>query len=228
MEKGFDQETTYLRRLAEFYQRRYQKGAKEDSPELSRMSLISRIRPALEKGISPPRILNIGSGPQQLEAELSQLIPEISQFHLVSLDAARIASSSLAIGSSSQAAHLRASALSLPFSENSFGLLTSNLAIDLLPRSVLNEAWRVLAPNGLAFFNFHHPIILNPTELAFLPPKIRQFRQYLKTHHLVFVDRKQIYTELETIGFKVNPALCINDQDDYWWEVDCQKPASKT
>src|SRR5258708_1113436 len=198
-----------------------------DSPDKSRTSLIRWIQEEATKGLSKDVILNIGSGPQPLEAQMlrsehkdNSLFKKIKIF---TLDIANIRSSNLLVQrrnrlkTRTDILHVQGSAFELPYRDNSIGMVVSNHAIDFLPDEVFKEAYRVLAPNGLALFNFHHPsMIPEDLEKFNLHENVREFWKFLKDNNRLFDSEGRIKKTMEGYGFQVNSINLNDDLIDKW------------
>ena len=147
------------RLLEDFYTRLYLH-EKHDSAEASRISMIRRIMKELKREIPISLVVNLGSGPQSLEKQLTSGRNRkdklfLKKFSFVTLDLAKISPKKLLAQKAENVSHVRGNVIRLPFKDTSAGLVVSNLAIDFAPREALKEAYRILASDGRAIFYFH-------------------------------------------------------------------------
>ena len=108
-------------------------------------------------------ILSVGAGRQIVELELRRHPDWRNLAHrvnLVTLDAADIYKKNLLVTNSEQMQHISADGSFLPFADDSFPIVYSNVAIDFMPRKAFNEVARVLMPRGIFIANLHHPNII--------------------------------------------------------------------
>lgn len=216
--KPFDQSI-----LTGFYSNLYRGVEKHDSPEMSRINMVKRIGLVMSQGIVPNTILNIGAGRQSLEKQVHTTYhnqPWYDDTFIATIDIADIQRNKLLAKKITNVAHTRASGLNLPFVENLFGLVVSNLAIDFLPHDAFEEAARVLAPDGQAIFQFHHPSL---TEVSSDHQQVGSFWEYLNKNKILFQNEDQIKTELSLRGFIVNQVGLDTDGRDKWWVVNATK-----
>lgn len=207
--------------LRGFYTKLYT-SEKHDSPEKSRVSLTQRIKRTLSAGIPRNEVLNIGSGPQSLERQLWKMgdTSLFSRFRFSTVDVATISPKKLLGRNNPNITHTQASALNLPYGDETFGLIVSNHAIDFLPRNSFNEAYRVLAPNGKAIFYFHHPDMI-PNDLDRVRNiTVKNFWSHLRNNNLLFDSEQRIVDEMEAYGFFVESVKLNSDSRDKWWEVE--------
>lgn len=113
--------------------------------------------------------------------------------------------------------HLKQPTESLPFSDNNFGLVVSNFAIDFMRHEAYQEAARVLAPNGTALFHFHD---LSPAYTE-LPPcwDMRFFTHASRQRYKrPYSSKTEIKEELSSVGLTVCDPI-IKDS----WNIDRRK-----
>ena len=164
-------------RLEEFYTPFYTIGNKHDSPIESRVNMARRIRHKIEAAKQPVSVLGVGSGRGDVEAMVlrdarnSGNTPwqrHARQSFFVTLDIADIPFRKLVNGGRRQRTHVRGDSRQLPFSDDSFDIVTSNLSVDMLRRNknldyekALREMRRVLKMGGVALFSFHPANLFN-------------------------------------------------------------------
>lgn len=220
--------------IEKFYNKLWQNTTQDrhDSPDKSRITLARRMRTQIEEvGIPLKRILNIGSGPQALERQILQVDQQreklLKQFEIVSLDRATIPDFRLLCRNNPNVTHVQADATNLPFNKEYFGMVVSNHAIDFAPRTAFNEAVRVLAPQGTALFNFHHPEMAKdwPTQGNSL---IRTFWRHLDENQLLFENENAIVDYMHDIGLSCDDVYLETEKVGWrtmerWWEVNAHK-----
>jgi SAM-dependent methyltransferase len=214
--------------LKKFYTQLYASQEKHDSPDESRNSIIRRIKEFILRGqVSPPRVLNIGSGPQAIEKQMltrtQGALLKQKNIEFVTIDLADIASSDLLSRDIEKVKHVRANAVNLPFADQSFGLVVSNHAIDFCPQEeAFKEVHRVLNTRGKGIFYLHHPSMLKEMSRN---PEVKVFWQYLKNNSILFSTEEDIIKFLEKVGFTATEISLNSDEmrTDTWWEVVAEK-----
>lgn len=210
--------------LLENYTNLYRSSEKHDSPDFSRLNMTHTIAELFCNSTSPKRILDIGSGRQALEKQFYITYhnqPWFKYLSITSLDFADIAGDKLLCDKIENVNHIRGNGLFLPFGDNTFDAVVSNLAIDLMPHKAFAEASRVLNPQGYAIFNFHHPSLLDimPTDDSV---KLAYWK-YLKENKILFENFDQIVQTLSEKGLRVEDVERDNDGTDRWWVVLARK-----
>lgn len=215
--------------LRKFYSRLYQGEASYESPWVSVTQMCQRIlesKPRCRR--VAPRMIDIGSGAQYLEARLLKAngSQSIKDWEIHTLDFAHIPERFLCCRRAPNVTHHECSALNLPFPDSHFGLVVSNFAIDLLPHQAIEEASRVLAPEGDALFNLHYPSEVY--ERVLKGWKGRAWRSLGKIER-PFGTEQQICRELSEVDLQVErikisqsyePSI---DRHLEYWEVDAIK-----
>lgn len=202
---------------------------KHDSPEAARISMIRRIKAALFDHPQNRYVLDIASGPQSLERQLSKSFPPHEQTYFegtrfVTVDYAIIAQCKLLGSRLKNITHIRCDAArSLPFKSDSFGLVVSNMGIDFLPREALGHASDVLTPGGKAIFHFHHPNMIPEDLTRVRNPRIKAFWTYLKERNVLFKSEVEIRASLKSVNLNVTEVAAQHDRYDTWWEVVARK-----
>ena len=214
--------------LPQHYETVYRGSFKHDSPEQSRTNMAGEMIQVLREGIPNPWILGIGTGPQSMEKQLfahqgQQVRDLLGKFKLVTLDVAKIGGAILLARNKYGVEHVRADANLLPYPDNRFGLVDSNMAIDFLPRSAYRELTRVLSPGGVALLHFHHPSML-PDDMGIVKNEtVRKFWQYLRDNGILFRSASEIRWGLGEAGLVVKKVTLATDGRDKWWEVMAHK-----
>ena len=147
----------------------------EDSPIQSRKFLGDKIISSVKHLLNQQRaeepncskeklplvtVLSIGAGKQVLEQEIekSPQWQEISPWVLlVTLDIATLNQAQLL---SSIASHIVADGSQVPFADDHFDLVYSNMAIDFMPEDAFSEVVRILKNDGTFLANLHHPNLI--------------------------------------------------------------------
>ncbi len=211
--------------LTEFYSKLYGGNAKHDSPEFSRIRMIRYLASELSARGEKVKILNVGAGRQSLEKQFLTAYRRmgwIKNLSFVTVDIANIIQYKLLAAHSSTVRHVQANALQLPYPDDTFDFVISNLAIDFLPHSAIGEASRVLKKEGDAVFHFHHPTL---TDNPPVHPSIVAFWSYLRTNNVLFQNEQQIHETLQQYGLQTHSTHIATDGIDRWWEVHAKKSA---
>ncbi len=118
-----------------------------DSPDGSRADMNRAIMEQVRAGrVDPARILSIGSGPQVTERTLLKTFTDrgdrasLKRIFFVTTDIAHIDRRNLAAKMHTNVGHMQSDAEMLPFKDGTFGMVASNMAIDLMPRAALRQA----------------------------------------------------------------------------------------
>jgi len=214
--------------LQEHYTKEYtDRREKNDSPDKSRVAIIRRIKDVLRTWIPTNMVLDIGSWPQSVEREMfmnKKKIAEILKLHnFITLDQAYIPVEALwASKKNINVTHIRWDAHQLPFWDEHFWLIYSNLAIDFCEKEAFLEAYRVLSYWWTALFNFHHPFTIpeNPEKIK---DNTKIFWTYVKQKWHLFDSEDSIISFLDWIGFRDIKVRLIETIDDKRWEVSAKK-----
>jgi len=213
--------------LASHYSRIYSGKDKHDSPDLARTRMCNEVvRLIKDESLPNNRILSIGSGRQALEKQLLVLrdpksMELLKDTEITTIDIANISKGKL-LGLKYGINHTQANTLNLPFKDNTFGLIISNLAIDFAPKEALREAFRVLSPKGKVLFNFHHPILYTKNTQN-SPEEVKQFISYIKGNRILYENKESIEYNLIKSGFNKISVLLDTDGEDKWWMVRANK-----
>jgi ubiquinone/menaquinone biosynthesis C-methylase UbiE len=103
------------------------------------------------------KVLDIGAGTQKfVNYFLSKYKkrPNIDELVMVPVDAMNISESNIPKDEINEYT-ITGDAVNLPFANDEFEILISNMTISSIPEIMLNEALRVLKPGGVILFNFH-------------------------------------------------------------------------
>lgn len=210
------------------YERDY-KTDSEDSPDQTRRDVNRTIMQCIrEARVHPLRILNIGSGPQLLERTLLQSYTQsrdaelLKNIFFATSDLAHIDARKLKGQKHANVSHVEADATMLPFASNSFGMVVSNMAIDLMPRSAFSEAAAALAPGGIFTFTLHHPDMMRTIVARSKYADAREFIEHGLENHMYFENADEIRTTLASYGLQVEEVREHQDQPPYtskWWYV---------
>ena len=219
---------------------------KEDSPDLSRTSLIKRVHPYINALPKDSYVLDLGAGRQILEKEWKDIYDIKPPCQVVTLDIASIPKASLL---AKDYEHVQATGGTLPFRDEQFNAVVSNMAFDFMPSQALAETYRIAKPGGLVFLNLHHPSLVNydiNRELSKLRRKIRhktaanseiseqkklkfavyRYHEYLRDNNKLFKTADQIRSHFGEGGFNASRIDLNSDGNDTWWEVDLVKPST--
>lgn len=201
---------------------------KEDSPDSSRTTLRRHLRSISENLSSSDYVLDLGAGRQIFEKNYTQAYGE-PNFNFVTLDVAHITYGKLLSRSKNQ--HVRASGDHLPFADESIAVVVSSMALDFMPKEVVNELFRVMEPNARALITLHHRDLVDSKldsfkrrgRLGVGKARVKNFFEYLKQNDVLFGSSEQIDTLFEESGFIVSNVQLASDLHDKWWNVDLQK-----
>ena len=100
-------------------------------------------------------VLNIGAGRQHLEREIKSKLREAKIENRVKIVPIDILNSNDYSENSLSPLTVVADAIEMPFPDNKFDLVVSEMTIDILPFVALKESFRVLKPEGDIIFHFH-------------------------------------------------------------------------
>ena len=217
-------------RLRDNYSRLYLRDY-HDSPDKSRVSMARRIVGQLKSGIPTKLVVDIGSGAQALEKTMlstynqRQFRDLFGRYNFLTLDLANIKRARLLAQKRypDLVMHVVADGSILPVVDKAAGLVFSNMAIDFMPEEAFSEAYRILVPEGTAFFNFHHPDMISEASIATKKEGVRKYWKYLESNQVLFSNQAQIIERLEKIGYKNIQVSLNTDGVDKWWEVSCKK-----
>lgn len=213
---------------------------KKDSPDESRTSLIKKVHPHISSLSHEGFVLDLGAGRQIFEKEYEDKYgrPKCS---IVTVDIANIPKYRL-LAQGYQ--HLQASGRSLPFHNEKFDIVISNMAFDFMLPQALPELYRIIKPGGAAFLNLHHPSLVNYDIKQKLHKLMRSFRckkiipeqkelqlavyryhGYLRDKRILFETEDQIVEVFTTAGFEIKQIEVESDAHNLnkWWEVDITK-----
>ncbi len=207
-----------------------------DSPDLSRSSLLSRLRPIMAAN-SNVSILDLGSGNQSLFRQFnSAKIPTSEKTGLFSIDIADINYQKFH-KKGIESKHLTADGRNLPFEDDFFSIVVSNLAISFMGKGVFAEIRRVMQLGGILIVNTDHPSIQifrdNLNSLS--APSVHQKRQLAVWNELIgsnniFNSEEEIEGTLRTFGFRVTnigvgseKSFSLDSTQTHvpkWWEIE--------
>ncbi|MBI4093970.1 methyltransferase domain-containing protein [Candidatus Kaiserbacteria bacterium] len=201
-----------------------------DSPRETRTAVNRAIMDIVrQQKIMPPRILNIGSGPQLLERVLQQSyrtahdVKLLKSLFFAAIDIAKIRADKLKARKHANVAHVQADAEALPFAPESFGMVVSNMAIDMMPRTAFSEASQALAKGGAFIFTFHHPDMMR--DIAATAPRLsdRAFALHLLQNNLYFATEEEIRSTLAAYSLEAQEIRRDSNAPDNkgstWWFV---------
>jgi ubiquinone/menaquinone biosynthesis C-methylase UbiE len=220
------------RTLADSYTPFY-RSHKHHSPEKSRVSLMRRMHNEMLKLGPNDWVLDVGSGRQSLERQYHSDYGR-PDCNVVTIDIARILKSDLLATRSVGANHVRADGNSLPFGDNTISLVVSNMALDFLGESAIEELDRVVKPGGHVLANLCFSY-LNPPKYIFDPQNpeerhralrreednINFWYRFLEQHNILIKDPSEIGPRFSRHGFTAERIEPV----DVWWEADMIKPS---
>ncbi len=226
--------------LRDFYSGHYPRHYRHDSPVESRKSMAKKVIGEVVHNRAR-NILDIGAGPGDVEGKIiggikSSLVTKglLPALHLVSLDIATIPSHRLIAPKSRQ--HVRADSRQMPFSNETFDVVFSNLSIDMLRRfgaddydKAMAETARVLKMGGSALLFFHpHELFrtlsdLNKDDADFAAG----YFDGDDAHNPFYAHEDEICEDLERFG--LDPLSIETRTSEHegntesWWEVKAKK-----
>ncbi|CAN5288667.1 hypothetical protein BH10PAT2_BH10PAT2_2930 [soil metagenome] len=220
--------------LTNFYQEEYKKRMPHDSPDRSRTEMAKDVLKLHRQNEAPNDFfLDIGSGPRALEKEIKAYAKSshTPKPQLFSIDRS-IFSLDLLQDYKRQpnTEFATANALTLPFAENTFGIVFSNHALDFIPRPSSNfflpyqEAARVIAPGGFLVLNCHHPSLIDIDLNSIKHEPTRLHWGYLKRNDILLSSEEQIRSIISRIGLRLLEVGIRKDTCDKWWRILAQKP----
>lgn len=217
----------------------------DDSPDESRTSLIKKTHTLIDLLPKDSRVLDLGAGRQIFEKEYEDNFGR-PKCKIIAVDIANIPKENLLADAYP---HIQASGRQLPFSNDSFDAVVSNMAFDFMLPEALPELQRVAKPGASIFLNLHHPSLLKydiDHELAKVKRKMRfeskfskryeklKLRKTVLSHHrhlrnngLLFETHDQIAKYFTDGGFNIKSIDIKHDSSNKWWEVDLIKPDSQ-
>lgn len=217
--------------LNEVYKHYWQKHI-EHSPKDSRSSLLKKIKRHSWDLKKEDFVFDLGAGRQLMELEYKQKYGK-PNFTFITLDYAEINKNKLL---AVNAMHVKADGNKLPFKDNSFKLIASNMSLDFMSLDAIKEVGRVLDTNGHAFINlcfsymdaslYETEYILGTKELIVTETeKPRFWGHWRKKNNLLINSPKDIPPMFQTAGFVVKNIQANKEQygDTTWWEVDLRK-----
>lgn len=237
----------------ESYSRYYAIIEEPDSPPMSRRSLIERLYPHTVTLPVHKWILDIGAGRQVLEQEYDAYLDKKgiwSHCEIITLDIANLKAAQLLGGGFP---HVQASGDLLPFPDNTFPLVVSNMALDFMSPQAKKELYRVVEAGGRVFLNLHHPsLAYGSDDLRREFHSLLKRAQYRKTNGRPLTDRHllrlaavahrmymaktnryysskmHIAEDFSLAGFRVERTAFNEDNEgNKWWEVDMVKPVAR-
>lgn len=222
-------------KLQDAYSESYGAGEGHDSAAGSRLEIAAAIMDALRNGhVNPRRVLDIGSGPQLLERELMhQYWREesrrlLSDTLFVTTDIADIPKKHLRASSFVNAVHAQVDAASLPFKDGTFGMVVSNVAIDVAPRKAFSEAAAALAPGGIFAFTLNHPETMAKLLELKTDDRIKAAIQFGLDNGMFYSSADDIRKALAEYGFMAKEVKehhgTVRDPNK-WWFVSGVKSA---
>ena len=202
---------------------------KQDSPDSSRTSLTRRAKHLLSQLTEEESVLDLGAGRQIFEREYARSYGKPT-CQIVTFDIAKLRKRQL-LTSSFRASHIRGNGERLPFKNESFSLVLSNMALDFMPEIAIDELYRVVKPNGHVFINLHHPDLipenldelLNNKKLKKQERSVYEFWKFLRDNDKLLQDPDEIRTKFFSRGFRIIRLNEATDNRDKWWEVDLVK-----
>lgn len=217
--------------LARFYSDLYDnQHERSDSPEASRTRLSRRVRNAIGSLDRSDFILDLGSGPQIVTHQILRDRPN-EHPNIVTLDIARIPRGKL-LARKKAYGHVRGNGNQLPFKDSSFALVFSNMALDFMGTTAIDEVDRVLIPGGRLEINLHHPslipenldLLLTSRHLSRRERDTYNYWKFLRDNDILSEDPDVISHRFTSSDFILRNICLAEDGYDKWWEVSLIKP----
>jgi hypothetical protein len=220
---------------------------KEDSPHKSRSDLAKRIGMWLvTEAPDSPIIVDLGSGPQAIERSLvslassaqsskclSVLKDRLKQTRILTIDQAVIPRRNMINRKLSGLQHVRAQFSQLPLSSESADLVVSNLALDMVRKEPavyaksLDEAARIMKPEGLLWANLHHSTLYEKLCIEFAHRKYdAQHRFYDSDPSAInpyYEYANPIITDFDAAGLGITSVRMASHYSETWWRVEAIK-----
>lgn len=232
-----------------FYDLLYQNDF-EDSPEQSRVSIATRTYQALQLLPKDALALDVGSGIQVTQNLYKKMFGMPAQ-RLITMDFAE------GEGENPEASfkkrllapefeHVIANGKYMPFSDEAFSLLVSNMALDFMPVETLSEIHRILKPDAKVILNMHHPNLI-PEDLNKQISKFERKMEHrrgskrplrraqimrravlnqmkaLRDEGILYDSAEKITGTFEPLGFSIDRLEEVSDGKEIWWEVEMTK-----
>ena len=206
-----------------------------DSPYEAQKQMARAIVDILRASESPKKILHIGAGTGQMEKEMLASYSQNSDRELLkaslfcTLDIATINVRKLASYRRTQVHHVQADGSLLPFPDESFDIVVSNMALDFMPKEAVDELARVAKGGSNFILTLHHPIMMQQIlkDISNLKTKLSNKQKVFLEDFFdnkMFRSKKDIAFTLLKRGLickqishrKTERAL---QQNDHWWFV---------
>lgn len=213
-----------------FYSKFYLRD-KEDSPDQSRLLLARKSKPIISGLGSRDYVLDLGAGRQIFEREYVRSYGQPA-YQIVTVDIAEIRRRQL-LTKIGDISHVRASGSHLPFNNESFSLVVSNMALDFMPENTIDELHRVMKPGSVGLVNLHHPDLipedlesrLSQSHLTERQRRVHEFWKYLRENNILYSDEFEILNKFFLHGFYVKGIDRVVEHEDTWWELEVIKPS---
>lgn len=239
-------------RLEDFYTPYYRESGRHDSPDRSRVEMARSVVNAIVDSGEPQNVLDVGAGRADIFGSIlrNTYRPEVQEL----VDRSRFFAVDIAeIGLRQRIKpgsifHVQADSRQLPFREGAFGVIFSNLSIDMLRRNgngdyeqALKEVYRVAKGGAAIKFNFHPSGLFDKLSREYIQVpssgsgQDRVLRGYFTgdaADNPFYSDEQTIREELTEAGLAVGPVVLTNNASgrlpatDEWWKASAIKPAS--
>jgi len=224
------------KRAGEIYTHLYkQPHINSDTPYKAQIQVARAIINILRRSQTAKKILHVGAGTGQLEKEMLASYVQKQDKKLLqtslfcTLDIAKIDRRKLASSKRYQIVHVQADGSFLPFKDDGFDIVVSNMAIDFMPGCAIHEMARVLKNNANFILTLHHPIMMQQilhdisTLKTDLSDKQRIFLRDFICNRM-FKSKRSIAKTLLKHGLICEQILHKKtnhtfQQNDHWWFV---------
>ena len=221
--------------LREFYTGYYRNEKDHDSPNLSRANMKRRILREIQRAGSPLKVLDIGAGRGDIEGAIFRELNGrslddrelVRNSTFVSIDIADIQPERII--KKGQRTHIQADSRKLPFADEAFDLVFSNLSIDMLRRNkngdyerALEEMRRVTKLGGVALLSFHPASLFTKLSESYAGDRgvAAGYFDGITENNPFYNHEGQIHEDLTGAGFAIMSTEFFGDGvRDEWWEV---------
>lgn len=201
-------------------------------PEESRFALRTRALESITALGPDGWMLDLGSGRQIVERDLLSDYRGQVDCKIATIDIANIRRRKLLAGQSVGVHHIRGDGAQMPFADDKFDVVVSQMGLELMPEEAIGEMYRVMKPGGKAFINVLHSSIvewktqsLKEKRRKAAPQQAQQFWDYYAREGNLFNrDPESIQEALGQYGFITKTIREVDNDHTAWIEIDLVKP----
>ena len=242
-----------IAQLGEIYTDMYQHDDDPDSPLESRVQMAEWATRQVAKRNRPVALLDVGSGARAVGKEMilgldtcdptdETVRDMLTESLVVSFDIADIAPEKLTIGRASLDAafgtnHLRAQSQAMPFKDQSFDVVMSNLSIDMLRRQegefekALAELARVTKVDGAVRLHYHPGTLfldLSDEYRSDQPTPMKDYFHGVADENPFYTKQEAIVEDMSRAGLTVLDVAYEQTTSDSWWRVEAMRCGKET